>query len=129
MIRGTTAAFKFKLPYQKGKLAWATIQFWQPSNFNPNLPITKTLTHCKGDDDAMELCVALTAEETRWFSEKYKALVQMRAQVEGGSVFGCRPQYVTVYPMLDEILDIDPVLPTEEDDESLYIIDGGSITT
>ena len=32
MIRGTTAQFKFKLPYAKNELQWITMKFWQPGN-------------------------------------------------------------------------------------------------
>jgi hypothetical protein len=74
MIRGTTAQFKFKLPYTKEELAWATIKFWQSRNTNPLLPITKKLEHCDAPDDSKELCVSLTAEETARFSDKYKAM-------------------------------------------------------
>ena len=89
MIRGTTAQFKFKLPYTKKELDWATIKFWQPNNPNNLLPITKKLEHCGGSDDQPELYVSLTAEETARFLDKYKAKVQIRAQnKEGGAVFG-----------------------------------------
>lgn len=129
MIRGTTAQFKFKLPYTKAELIWATIKFWQPGNTNSYLPITKKLEHCDGPEDSTELCVSLTAEETQRFSEKYKAKVQLRAQhAESGTVFGSRPQLVTVYPMHDEILDEDPTLPAENED-GWIILDGETVTT
>ena len=128
MIRGTTAQFKFKLPYPKGELAWATIKFWQPSNPNSFTPITKKLTHCDGPDDAQELCVSLTVDETMKFSEKYKGKVQLRAQhADSGTVFGCRPTLFTVYPMLDEIVEEDPTLPAPNED-GWVILDGETIS-
>lgn len=131
MIRGTTAQFKFKLPYKKDELAWATIKFWQRGNtgtLSAPLPITKKLIHCDSPDDSTELCVSLTAEETSRFSEKYKASVQLRAQHEAsGTVFGTRPQLVTVYPMLDEILDENPEMPAENA-EGWIVLDGKTIT-
>lgn len=102
MIRGTTAQFKFKLPYPKGELEWATIKFWQSSNPSILLPITKTLQHCDSPSDSKELCVSLTAEETKRFSDKYKAKIQLIAfHAVSGTVFGTRPQLVSVYPMYE----------------------------
>ena len=127
MIRGTTAQFKFKLPYTKAELLWVTIKFWQVGNPSSNLPITKKLVHCDALDDSTELCVSLTADETMRFSEKYKAKVQLRAQhAENGAVFGTRPQLITVYPMRDDILDEDPMMPAKND-EGWIILDGESI--
>ena len=129
MIRGTTAQFKFKLPYTKSELTWATIKFWQPGNTSSLLPITKKLEHCDAPDDSKELCVSLTAEETQRFSEKYKAKVQMRAQhTESGSVFGSRTKLVSVYPMDDKILEEDPMMPAENK-EGWVILDGGTVAT
>lgn len=128
MIRGTTAQFKFQLPYPKGELLWATIQFWQPGNPNQFDPITKKLIHCDGPDDAPELYVSLTTEETMRFSEKYKGKVQLRAQhANSGAVFGSRTILFPVYPMNDEILDEDPALPAVNE-EGWVILDGKPIS-
>jgi hypothetical protein len=129
MIRGTTAQFKFKLPYTKAELTWATIKFWQPGNMSSLLPITKRLEHCDAPDDSNELCVSLTAEETQRFSEKYKAKLQIRAQhTKSGTVFGSRTQLITVYPMNDEILEEDPTMPSENE-EGWVVFDGEAIIT
>ena len=115
MIRGTTAQFKFKLPYKKGELAWATIKFWQPGNsgIGASLPITKRLDQCAGSDDAEELCVSLTPDETMRFSDKSKARVQLRAlrksDADNGTVFASHVQLVTVYPINDVLLEDDHV--------------------
>ena len=128
MIRGTTAQFKFKLPYPKGELLWATIKFWQPNNLDLSSAITKKLIHCDGPDDAPELYVSLTTEETMRFSEKYKGKVQLRAQhADSGAVFGNRPKLFSVYPMNDEILDEDPALPAVNE-EGWVILDGKPIS-
>lgn len=127
MIRGTTAQFKFKLPYPKGELTWATIKFWQPNNPSKLLPITRKLEDCAASDNAMELCVSLTAEETSRFLDKYKANIQLRAQhSKSGTVFGNKPKSITVYPMLDEILEEDPTMPSENE-EGMIILDGEPI--
>lgn len=128
MIRGTTAQFKFKLPYPKSELIWATIKVWQPNNTNPYLPIIKKLEDCDILKDSAELCVSLTAEETQRFSEKYKAKVQLRAQHSAtGTIFGSRPQLVTVYPMDDGILNEEEVVVPPATEDGLVVLDGGSI--
>ena len=127
MIRGTTAQFKFKLPYLKDELAWATIKFWQPYNPSKLLPITRKLEHCVALDNLNELCVSLTAEETARFLDKYKAKVQLRAQhASSGAVFGCKPIIFTVYPMEDKIIEEDPLFPPEDED-GIIILDGDDI--
>lgn len=129
MIRGTTAQFKFKLPYAKEELSWATIKFWQPNNTNEFLPITKRLEHCDVASNVNELCVSLTAEETARFLDKYKARVQLRAQhADSGTVFGSRPELITVYPMLDDIIKEDPTMPSEND-EGFIVLDGETVST
>ena len=129
MIRGTTAQFRFKLPYTKGQLQWARIQFWQPGNQSLT-PIQKTLNQCGPDnDDSKELCVSLSPDETQSFLDKYKARVQLRAQATDGTVFGSRTSLVTVYPMQDDILNGgDPMLPSANT-EGWVVLDGGTIAT
>lgn len=129
MIRGTTAQFKFKLPYTKAELEWVTIKFWQPNNPNKFLPITKDKSMCGGDPDSKEIYVSLTAEETSRFSDKYKAKAQLRAlHSASGTVFGSRTQLITVYPMSDDILEENPMLPTEIK-EDWVIFDAGTVST
>jgi len=129
MIRGTTAQFTFKLPYTKAELEWATIKFWQPNNPSELLPITKNLENCSAPNDSKELCVSLTAEETSRFLDKYKAKVQIRACCStSGTIFGSRPQLITVYPMLDDFIVERQVLPTANE-EGLVILDGETILT
>lgn len=128
MIRGTTAQFKFKLPYSKDELDWVTIKFWQPGNPSQLLPITKTKTNCDTTDDATELCVSLSASETARFSDKYRAKAQLRAQPFAGAPFGCKQQLITVYPMLDDIIDEDPTVePETPSEEGWVILDGENV--
>lgn len=129
MIRGTTAQFRFKLPYAKQDLLWATMKFWQPGNDGTPLaplPITKRLEHCSAPEDSYELCVNLTAEETLRFSDKLKARVQLRAQTLDGTTFASRETLVSVYPINDDITTDDPTLP-DPDSMGLIILDGKSI--
>lgn len=128
MIRGTTAQFKFKLPYPKSELMWVTIKFWQQGNTNPYLPIVKKLEHCDSSDDSTELYVSLTVDETMRFSEKYKGKVQLRGQhIDDGTIFGNKiPKMFTVYQMHDGNLDEDPIMPTPNE-EGFIVLDGEAI--
>lgn len=126
MIRGTTAQFKFKLPYSKDSLEWVTIKFWQPGN--PNLsPIYKYKINCE-ERVEKEIYVSLRPSETALFSDKYKAKLQLRAQPVIGASFGSKEQLITVYPMPDDIIiddpTIDPDVPTED---GWIILDGDTI--
>ena len=126
MIKGTTAQFKFKIPYPINELQWVTIKFWQPGNDDTvGLPIIKQKMHCDAEDNSKELCVSLTAIETLRFSTKLKARVQLRAQHISGLVFGNKEKLVPVYP-LDDDLTQDPVLPGETED-GWVILDGKEI--
>lgn len=127
MIRGTTAQFKFKLPYKKNELEWVTIKFWQPRNSSPLLPITRVLSQCDGDADSTELCTSLTAEETKIFLDDRKAMVQFRARHTNGTVFGSRPNLITVYPMLDDIIEENPTFDNVS--EGFVILDGDPVIT
>lgn len=126
MIRGTTAQFKFKLPYTLGDLQWVVMQFWQPGNDGTTdapLPIVKRKTELTGD--STELLVSLTPHETLRFTDKLKARVQLRAQHTNGSVFASHQELVTVYPLPNDLIQ-EPVLPSESDD-GWVVLDGGSI--
>ena len=125
MIRGTTAQFKFEIPYAKSELYWATMSFWQPGNNNLST-IIKNLSHCEGSDDSHELYVSLTVPETLQFSEKYKGKVQFRAQCIDGTVFGSRPKLFTVYPMQDEVVEEYPELPAVQN--HWVVFDGGKVS-
>lgn len=124
MIRGTTAQFKFKLPYPKEEISWITIRFWQPNNPSDLLPITKKENCCVVLDNPNEVYVSLTAEETARFSDKYKAKLQLRGlHTSSGTVFGNKPKLITVYPMDNGVIQEDS--PVGE-----YIIyDGKEIST
>lgn len=128
MIRGTTAQFKFKLPYPYNELDWITIKFWQPGNPDNSLMITKTKTMCNSTENQNEICVSLSAYETAQFSDKYKAKVQLRAQPSFGAPFGSKQQSFTVYPMLDDIIDDDPTVePPTPAENGWVILDGETI--
>lgn len=125
MIRGTTAQFKFKLPCAKEELQWAKIKFWQSQNPSTYLPITKNLDHCSVSPDSPEtIYVSLTPEETLWFSDKYKAKVQLRAMKNDGTTFANKEKLVTVYSINDDF--VDDLIATENE-QGWIILDGESI--
>lgn len=132
MIRGTTACFKFKLPYDFEQISSVKIIFWQDNNNGPTesrpLPIVKIKSQCFQTNIRRELAVNLTPEETLRFSDERKAYVQMTATAADGSRFASHQEMFTVYPVRDEDVsggDGDIVIPP--DDDGVVILDGGRI--
>ena len=125
MVRGTTAQFKFQLPYTYGELGVVKVVFWQPGN--NKLPLELGFDRCQGDDEKKELTVILDQEETLRFSDKSKAYVQLRAATSAeGNVFASKQEQITVYPVYgDDILD-GVITPTLGNDGWSYI-DGGVV--
>lgn len=135
MIRGTTAQFKFMLPYSLNELNSVTIKFWQPGNPNHSLPIYKYKQNCE-ERVEREIYVSLRPYETALFSDKYKAKLQLRAQPNIGAQFGSKEQIITVYPMPDDIIiddpTVDPDIPVNPDTPTEYgwiILDGQAIVS
>ena len=141
MIRGTTAQFKFKLPYSKGDILLVEAKFWQSGNKGLNrgysLPITKSYQRTLSDNgevvtqypwnwlDDYTMVVRLGQQETLTFSDKYKARVQLRVRTEDGLVFASEQQIVNVYPVnWDEPLGDDIILPTPQDE---FVVLNGDI--
>ena len=131
MIRGTTAQFKFNLPYNFDQERTIKITFWQ--NGNPGtpeapLPIIKYTNHCiRSNENPREISVILDQSETLRFSDKRKAFVQLRGQSTDGTIFGNKPVPITVYPLCED--DILPnSTPPSSEHEGWLIIDGGDIT-
>lgn len=133
MIRGTTASFKFKLPYSYDEIDTVMIKFWQSGNPSSSLPIYKYKQHCEARTDN-EIYVSLRPSETALFSDKYKAKVQLRACSVAGEAFGCTERLFTVYPMPDDIMlddytvfESDPILNVQTED-GWVVLDGNTIT-
>lgn len=130
MIRGTNAQFKFRLPYNCSELKTVKITFWQPANSGPNasrpLPIVKILEQCSFSGAAKELSVTLNQEETLRFVDDRKAYVQLRATTVDGIPIASREQMITVYPVYDDSILDDEILPTPDYDGIVYL-DGSTI--
>ena len=131
MIRGTTTSFIFQLPFKKCEIESIKIKFWQPGNSGTReepLPFYKYLDNCAGDDDATEITVSLSPSETKRFSDKLKAYVQMSAKQISGPVVATLRHLITVYPMDDDLITDtgeEPIIPPTSD--GWVIIDGGVI--
>ena len=131
MIRGTTQSFTFKLPFKKSEIDNVTIKFWQPGNAGTTeapLPFYKTLSSCAGSPDSTEITVSLMPSETKRFSDKLKAYVQMRVKPISGQIVATQRHLITVYPMDDDLIpdtDEDPIAPPDSD--GWVILDGGAI--
>ena len=112
MIRGTTAQFKFKLPYNKEEILLAEAKFWQSGNdkgLNSDYPLPITRAYKKPDEgeevgvspwtwiDDHTLVIRLGQQETLTFSDRYKARVQIRIRTASGAVFASTPQIFSVY--------------------------------
>lgn len=125
MIRGTTAQFKFELPYNVSELTLVKITFWQPGNPGPSesrpLPIIKVLEQCITTDRPDELLVFLNKEETLRFSEERKAYVQIQGKVVDGSTFASKKEMITVYPIYDDSILGDEILPTPTPDGLIFL--------
>jgi hypothetical protein len=128
MIRGTTAQYKFNIPYPISDLLWVTVKFWQPGNPGTDvapLPITKKLSN-EDLSQLEEVIITLSPTETARFSDKLKARLQLRANAVNGTTFASKEQLITVYPMNDDIITDDPEWD-EENEEGYIVLDGQSI--
>lgn len=127
MIRGTTANFRFKLPYDLQQVKKVTISFWQTNNagtIDAPLPIIKTLESCATTDNPRELSVTLNPHETSRFSCDRKARVQLDGETVDAIVFGNKPQMFNVYPHENGLPEV-PGTPVTGD--GYIVLDGGSI--
>lgn len=132
MIRGATTQFNFVLPRKVVDIASVKIVFWQESYFGPaidrKLPITKVLGQCSMTDDPNELTVILNQEETLRFIEDRKAYVQIKAVATDGLSYTGKKRAFTVYPVYDDNILGDEVIPTPDPD-GLIFFDGGEVKT
>lgn len=130
MIRGTNAQYKFNLPYKFSDIEVVKVTFWQDENYGPSsdrpLPITKVLEQCSPTDKPNQMSVTLNQEETLRFSEKRKAYVQFYAKTYSGIPVASHKQLITVYPLYDDSVLGDEILPTPTLDGWVHL-DGESI--
>ena len=127
MIRGTTDTFRFKFPCDCSDIKSVKIVLWQEGNIGPArnrpLPIVKTHSDCLFNNDNQEAHIVLSQEETLRFSDKRKGKIQIRSQTHSGLCIGSKQTLFSVYPIYDDEIIGDIVLPTPGV-EDLIILDG-----
>lgn len=130
MVRGTTTQFRFKLPRKSSELESVKIVFWQDGYSGPSadrpLPIIKTLKQCSVLNSEYELNITLSQEETLRFSDDRKGYVQLHALAIDGLAYSHKKREITVYPLEDDSILGDVVIPTPQPD-GVVILDGGII--
>lgn len=137
MIRGTTAPFKFKLPYTWDKVCAARATFKQIQDNGETLTIVKTydtrrIEHpnpggfTPDPNDNSIVYVVLNSNETLQFSDKRKANVQFKSYCEDNGVIASKLQKFTVYPIEDsETFEELPNTPSVYD--GIFVLDAGEI--
>lgn len=130
MTRGGNAEFRFNLPYDFSSIATVKVTFWQDGYNGPTddrpLPIIKVREQCRLGSKPTELSVTLNQEETLRFTDKKKAKVQLQAKTTTGIPIVSRTQYISVYPVHDDSILDDDILPTPNPEEWLFL-DGQNI--
>lgn len=129
MIRGTTQAFKFQVPYDfTWEKAYVNVTFWQKGYNGPDksrkLPIIKTRANCSWSAQTKEISVTLNPEETARFSADRKAYAQLSVTTESNLRFASREQEITVYPIYNDSQLGDMITP---EDDGTIVLDGGEI--
>jgi hypothetical protein len=130
MIRGTNQEFRFKLSCKFDELATVRVVFWQDNNNGPAsyrpLPIVKVKAQCSSCNNGNGCSVVLNQEETLRFSDKRKAKAQLRGLTYDGRPISTFEQLIDVYPVKDDSILDDDILPTPTYDD-LIILDGQDI--
>ena len=130
MVRGTTAQFKFNLPYQLKDIEGAEITFWQKGDsFSDahSVIMTKDLRYCSGNPADKVIYVTLTQNDTLSFSEKKHGYVQFRGIAADGSVFASKQESFIVYPLVNGGIIEGGTPPPDDDGDGWEIINGGSV--
>ena len=139
MIRGTTAPFKFSVPYTWSEICAIEATFTQKKDDGSMLSIVKAYDTRWGDDanpggftpddnSPYIIYVILDPEETLQFSEKRKAQAQIKVYCPGKGTVANKPAMFTVYPVSnDGILEEDPGEP-EPGGGNVWVLDAGDIS-
>ena len=141
MVRGTTASFKFDLPYTIGEIGVITVKFWQngyKGTLSHPLPIIKPIRTFVEPLDSKQIIITLTPSETAGFTDKLKGIVQLIGETRAiidevtgktipGQRFASRQELFTVYPLDGDIVDQYPEDNAPVDENGWTILDGGEI--
>ena len=69
----------------------------------------------------------MTPDETKRFSDKHKAKMQLRGKLLNGKIFGNKPQLITVYPINEDFFGSE--IEGTDFVDGWIVLDGGSVTT
>lgn len=140
MIKGTTAPFKFKVPYAFDEITKIVAVFDQKhydGTTEAPLPIKKVYdmlsepTRNDGfsvsDDNNMEVHTALTPYETMRFSEKEKGYAQIQVWYADRDItVASKLNKFSVYPVMNEDI-VDVFEPSEQPEDDVYVFDAGKV--
>jgi hypothetical protein len=138
MIRGTTAPFKFKVPYAWSDICAIEATFSQKKDDGNQLSIIKEYDTRWGENvnpggftpdekDPYVIYVVLDPEETLCFSDKRKAQVQIKVYCQHKGTVANRPAMFTVYPINNDSILEDAGEPAPGDN-GMRILDAGKIS-
>ena len=139
MIRGTTAPFKFSVPYAWSDICAIEATFTQKKESGETLSIIKEYDtrwaeninpggFTPDNNNPYIIYVILDPYETLQFSEKRKGQVQIKVYCPGKGIVANKPSKFTVYPSNnDNILEGDPGEPMPENND-IWILDAGEIS-
>lgn len=138
MIRGTTAPFKFKIPYAWSDICAIEATFTQKKDDGSQLSIIKRYDtrweanvnpggFTPDDNDPYVIYVILDPEETMRFSDKRKGLAQIKVYCPGKGTVGNPPERFPVYPVINDsfLEDVGEPLPNQD---NVLILDAGKIS-
>ncbi len=137
MIRGTTAPFKFNVPYAWPDICAIEATFTQKKDDGSQLAIVKEYDTRWGEsinpggfapdeNNPNIIYVILDPEETLQFSDKRKAQVQVKVYCPKKGTVANKPVRFTVYPINNDNIFEDPGEPMPGDN-SVRILDAGEI--
>ena len=138
MVRGTTAPFKFNVPYVWEDICALEATFTQKQDDGNQLVIIKEYdTRWGGNinpggfapdtNNLNVVYVSLDPVETLQFSDKRKAQVQIKAYAPGYGTVASKPVKFTVYPVNNDSILEDPGTPSPTD-KSVRVLDAGKIS-
>jgi hypothetical protein len=137
MIRGTTAPFKFNVPYAWKEICAIEATFTQKKDDGSQLSIIKAYDtrwnvninpggFTPDVDNPNIVYVVLDPEETLRFSDKRKAKVQIKVYCQHKGTVANKPVLFTVYPINNDSILEDAGEPVPEN--NMRILDAGKIS-
>ena len=138
MVRGTTAPFKFNVPYEWSEICAIEATFTQKKDDGSQLSIVKQYDTRWGeninpggftldDKNPNIIYVVLDSAETLMFSDKRKAQVQIKVYCSQKGTVANKPVRFTVYPINNDSI-LEDIGTPKPGDSSVRILDAGKIS-